>query len=197
MKKIIFLILTLAIPGTIFLFLKFFGYNQFSVPVLFENGIPGCTTSQGPHRVPDIMSQQVVDQPAKDLDHFWIYGVLNRNDNGIVQEQIIQLVRIQDAFFEVGSPMFLILTNDQGRSQQLHLMLEEFGLLEQNYVLESLPESKFEDFIQCGLGLEARSADDELVLVDKHRQIRGIYNGLELDQTEKLILELKILKQQS
>jgi hypothetical protein len=174
-----------------------FGSNEYDVPVLFETGIPGCTASQSPHRVPEVFLQQVSDQPVKDLDHFWIYGFLNSNDNDIVQAQIIQLVRIQDAFFEVGSPMFMILTNDWDRTQQLHSSLEEFGLLEQNYVLESLPESKFEDFIKCGLGVEAHSALSELVLVDKHRQIRGIYNGLELDQTEKLILELKILKQQS
>jgi hypothetical protein len=42
MKKFIFLILTLAIPVSIFLFLKIFGNNEFEVPVLFEDGLPGC-----------------------------------------------------------------------------------------------------------------------------------------------------------
>ena len=39
-KKIIFLILALLLPVTIFVFLKLFGKNEFQVPVLHEDAVP-------------------------------------------------------------------------------------------------------------------------------------------------------------
>ena len=57
-KKIIFLILALLLPATIFVFLKLFGRNEFQVPVLHENSIPrradNCDfTYKTPYRVAD------------------------------------------------------------------------------------------------------------------------------------------------
>ncbi len=39
-KKVIYLFLALALPGLFFLFLKFYGHNQFDIPVYFEKGVP-------------------------------------------------------------------------------------------------------------------------------------------------------------
>jgi hypothetical protein len=38
-KKIIYLLIALCLPALIFVFLKFFGKNQFDIPVYFKDGV--------------------------------------------------------------------------------------------------------------------------------------------------------------
>jgi hypothetical protein len=56
-RKVIYLFLALMLPGLIFVFLKYFGKNEFDIPVYYENGIAevpeGCKYSPGPYIVPD------------------------------------------------------------------------------------------------------------------------------------------------
>jgi hypothetical protein len=57
-KKIIFLILALLLPATIFVFLKLFGKNEFQVPILHEDTVPHAAnncdfTYRTPYRVAD------------------------------------------------------------------------------------------------------------------------------------------------
>lgn len=43
-KKLVILLLALALPGLIFLFLKLFGNNQFDIPVFYKNGVEDSIT---------------------------------------------------------------------------------------------------------------------------------------------------------
>lgn len=54
LKKLI-LFVALPLPILVFLFLKFFGKNEFDVPVYWSDGInvPGCTPYAKPYTVPD------------------------------------------------------------------------------------------------------------------------------------------------
>lgn len=54
MKKII-LFVALPLPVLVFLFLKFFGKNEFDVPVYWKDGInvSGCNPHLGPYVLPD------------------------------------------------------------------------------------------------------------------------------------------------
>jgi hypothetical protein len=195
MKKFILLIFTLAIPVSIFLFLKIFGNNEFEVPILFENGIPGCDESTEPHLVPSF-KLYLPDGSAKtiaDIDEYLILGALNNEDSLQLTNQVIELVRIQDAFYEIGSPTFVFFSNHQGYLKRIINQFKEVGLKEDNYLLGTLDEKRYEEFLTCGLGL-TDGVKNQLVLVDPLKRIRGIYNGLETDQTEQLILELKILR---
>lgn len=198
MKKTIFLILTLAIPVSIFLFLKIFGNNEFEVPVLFEKGIPNCTDQIRPHRVP--VNQLSFYNGATDIEFFEgyiIFGKLNEKDSHMLNEQTIQLVRIQDAFYEIGAPTFVFLYEDESNDHMIRNLLDEGGMNTENYILTTLGDTDQNDFMKCGLGLSDLDEQDELVLVDPERRIRGIYDGLDIDQTEQLILELKILRKQA
>ena len=134
MKKTIFLVLTLAIPVSIFLFLKFFGSNTFEVPVLFENGIPGCTTTGNPHAVPEFeyIGETEKNVSSKMLDGFLVFGMIN-GDIEDSRKRIIELIRIQDAFYEVGSPHFVFLTNGENISHgRIHELADEQGLQNSN-----------------------------------------------------------------
>jgi protein SCO1/2 len=196
MKKLLFLVLTLAIPVSIFLFLKYFGSNEFEVPLLFENGIDGCPQSRSPHVVPHPHSATLEpNNPRERPARFLVYCQLNEDDKHL-SERIIQLIRIQDAFYEVGSPMFIVLTNETSIGTTISGKLAETGMLKENVLLQPLRNIAMQDFLQCGLGLIGEKDKDKLVLVDRNGHIRGIYDGLKMEQTELLILELKILKQE-
>ena len=200
MKKSIFLVLTLAIPVSIFLFLKFFGKNSFDIPILFENGIPDCFSSSSPHRVPnfeDIGETKKNLVPEK-LKGFLIFGVLDGTETNINKSKLTELIRIQDAFYEVESPFFvLFLQGYPEKKYEIRQLCIELGLEEQNFTIAMAPQEQLMDFLKCGIALVDNTSKDfdNLVLVDPAKNIRGIYQSLDLEQTDQLILELKILKQ--
>ena len=48
-KKYIFLFLALLLPILVFLFLKFFGRNEFDIPIQFVNGVPDSLQCEALH----------------------------------------------------------------------------------------------------------------------------------------------------
>jgi hypothetical protein len=76
-------------------------------------------------------------------------------------------------------------------------LASEHGLQNTNYTIANMPNDSLVEFCRCGLAItdDKNAEPDNLVLVDPDRKIRGIYNLFELEQTDQLILELKILKQ--
>lgn len=202
MKKLSFLIFTLAIPVTVFLFLKYFGNNTFEVPILFESGIPNCQDSSGPHRVPDFKYIRGTEMQQTSGQHsgFCVYGVLDTSGEEQLKESIVQLIRIQDAFFETGSPHFaLFIRGDPERKNDLEALCRDMGLLQENASYYYPEEHNLYDFIKCGIAMVQYESDPltKFVLVDPEKRIRGIYNYLDVKETDRLILELKILKKQS
>jgi protein SCO1 len=200
MKKIIFLILTLAIPVSIFLFLKIFGNNEFEVPVFFVEGIPGCDEIEEAHlvNVAGLMNEDGEIINIENLSNFLIFTPLVSQDKSIWRERILQMVRIQDAFYEIGSPQFILMADQYDSISFLQSELMGGGLSDVNYTFVFSHSNDLNDFLNCELGLITREEviNAPLVLVDPERKIRGIYDGLDLEQTEQLILELKILCKQ-
>ncbi len=202
MKKSIFLIFTLAIPATVFLFLKYFGNNTFEVPVLFESGIPNCADSFSLHRVPNL---EYIGETEKQLtpgrqSEFRVYGVLETSDEEQLNETIVELIRIQDAFFETRSPNFILfIKGDQVRRNDLELLCSNAGLNHENASYFYPEEQSLYKFLKCGIALVQNDSDSltKFVLVDTEKRIRGIYNYSDEKETDRLILELKILKKQS
>lgn len=201
MKKTVFLILTLAIPVSIFLFLKFFGTNTFEVPILFVEGIPNCANSKGLHTIPEFeyIGETEKKHSSKELSGFIIFGVLNGESLEENRDKIVELIRIQDAFYEIGPPGFLLFKKGEKiLIPDLIALSSEMGLEHNFSNIVFMPEDQLMDYLQCGIALidENNKDFDNLVLVDPKRQIRGIYYSKDNEQTDKLILELKILKQQ-
>ncbi len=200
MKKIIFLILTLAIPVSIFLFLKIFGKNEFEVPVFFVEGIPGCNEIEEAHlvNVAGLKDEHGEIINIERVSSFLIFTPLDSQDTSILRERILQMVRIQDAFYEIGSPRFILMADQKDSIPFLQSELIEGGLSDVNYTFVLSNSNDLNDFLRCELGLITREEviNAPLVLVDPERKIRGIYDGLDIEQTEQLILELKILRKQ-
>ncbi|MBL7856080.1 MAG: hypothetical protein JNM57_00210 [Cyclobacteriaceae bacterium] len=62
MKKILYLFAALLLPVLVFVFLKFFGKNEFNVDPLFVHDLPinqsGCSVPQLPYHIPDSVLNQ-------------------------------------------------------------------------------------------------------------------------------------------
>jgi len=201
-KKSVFLVLTLAIPVAIFLFLKFFGDNAFEVPILFDDGITGCPNSIGAHVVPEFEyvgegGEKINSSKHKD---FLVFGVLDVATPKINKELFVELVRIQDAFYETGVPYFvLFIKGNPEEASELRTSLREIGLMKQYGDIAYMDENTLEEFLTCGIALIKNKTESftNFVLVDTHRRIRGFYDGLDMKETDRLILELRILKSKS
>ncbi len=192
--------LTLAIPIFIFVFLKLFGTNKFEVPFLFEEGIPDCSNSSDIHKVPDFMyiGKKEKQLNSRLLNGFMIYGVLDVAKPEQNKELMVELVRIQDAFYEVEPPYLLIfIKGNPDQRIAMESLCREMGLLEKSSSIVYMQSEYLFDFFKCGIALIDEESEDftNLVLVDPDSRIRGIYDGLDVEQTDRLILELKILKQ--
>lgn len=199
MKKILFLVFTLAIPVAIFLFLKIFGNNEFEVPILFENGIPECENSKAPHVVPEFeyIGETENSLSSQELEGYLVFGILHEKSIEDLKTKIIELTRIQDAFYEIGAPTFILLTDEKMQLKETFTKLAtEVGLEKENYEIASMSHGFLMDFQSCGIALidKGNGQSDNLTLVDPNRNIRGIYHTYDLEQTDQLILELKILK---
>ena len=202
MKKTIFFILTLAIPVSIFLFLKIFGTNTFEVPYLFVKGIPDCSNSSDSHTVPELnfIGETEKNLHTSQLDGFMIYGVLDADKPDSNKEMIVELIRIQDAFYEVEAPYLLIFVKGDSHGRiVMESQCKEMGLSLENSTIAFMKNEELLDFLKCGIALidENTEGFTNLVLVDPEKRIRGIYNGLDVEQTDQLILELRILKKNS
>lgn len=129
-KKVIFLFLALMFPVCIFLFLKIFGKNQFSVPPLFTDVLPENMDECGvavalPYRIPgSIQDSLSLSNTKMTLIHFGIlesdeekrlervkgdYG--NKFDFILLPDSLLSLKRC--AFF-LADPNNLVLVDNLG-----------------------------------------------------------------------------------
>ena len=201
MKKFIFLLFVLVIPASIFVFLKYFGTNTFEVPYLFEEGIPDCQNSSSPHRVSDVyyIGETENQLDSDQLQEFIVYGVFDVSKPEQNKELIVELVRIQDAFFEIGAPYFILfIKGNPDQRSVVESLCKETGLSQKGSSIVYVEYSQLYDFLKCEIALIDEDSEEftNLVLADPDKRIRGIYNSLDNKQTDQLILELKILKKQ-
>lgn len=199
MKKIIFLVFILAIPASIFLFLKYFGTNSFVVPILFEQGIPWCEGDSQPHVVPNV---QYVGKDNRlfqthDLEGFIVYGFLDASDVDQYNKIIVGLIQIQDSFYESGAPHFLLFVlGDMQERVAMEALFNEKGLDEKICSVAYLEKEKLIGFMKCGIGFADTDVSSNLVMTDSKGRIRGIYYIQEQEGTDQLILELQILNKE-
>jgi len=181
----------LAIPVAVFLFLKIFGENKYDVPVYFAQGIEGCSNTSQPH----IVNMALLHFSQKN------HSIIARMDSlpdDTNRAFITELVRIQDAFYGRVEPQFILLTNSL--SQETLAILKDFcksnGLDPEFTMFQSPGTTQMADFMECELGLGKPDGGEaaDMVLVDEEGKIRGYYPRNDKEETDRLILELKILK---
>ncbi len=201
MKKILILVLTIGLPLGIFLFLKYFGVNRFSVPIEYAHGIAGCDSADHPHVVPPISFNTINGDISGTTNYkgFKVYGFLLVSDPVIYNKLLYQLGRVQDAF--VDNPdvtLFTLSTKDLFSGIGMKAF-ENYRTVPDKWIIGTIGKVALNEFLECGVGVSKKFPDNEnqknttVVLVDNAGLIRGYYDGSDTEETERLIVELKIL----
>ena len=164
--KGVFLIAILAIPVVIYVFLKLFGKNEFSIPVYYENGVevsfPGCNFNVVPHTL-DIDPSKI--QQAN-------VTVFFQRGEGFQATDLYNIERRLKAVFPENFTF-----------SAYGLGAQEVG----NFtVLDSL---EFKRSMHCDF---VTDTVNQFILHDGKGLIRGYYHT-DLEEVDRLIVETKIV----
>ncbi len=200
--KISVLLFTILIPVLIYLFLKGFGDNQFTVPVYYESGIDpdttDCISNNKPHRI--------------NWDTFFS-GSFREGDFPVLNDKL--------TIFDLNVPGFDRSLSAYGPLQRVYDIFRNYDACQimslwaenkdtvtpvhnqnrgniQAWLAYEIDDSVLTSFAKCGLILLDYSPGNSswnkrLVLVDDQQRIRGYYNADDFDEIERLILETKII----
>lgn len=164
------------VPSLIYIFLRGFGDNKFEIPVFYEEGISivGCNSeSNATH----LVQFEAYDMQGAQLFYFpqWV-----DSDEFYRQCDRIKAKQPNISFTAIADTTLLsALGNVLVVSDEIHLY----------------------QIANCALiwGQEmaiSKPIYNQLVLVDKKKQIRGYYLGNELEEMDRLDIELDILKRE-
>ena len=174
-KKVLFLIAALVVPSMIYIFLRGFGFNKFEIPVYYEDGISieGCDASDSTHTV------QFEDYALHGPQLFYFPQWIND------EEFYRQCKRIRDKQPEV---VFTAIADSSNYTFVGNLLLVP-------------DEEHLYEIANCALVLGQEGSISEplynqLVLVDSKKRIRGYFDGNELEEMDRLDMELDILKKE-
>lgn len=175
--KISFLIIALVVPSSFYIFLRGFGVNKFEIPVFYENGLPfnDCNIqSTSTHTV------EFKDYTLRGEQMFYFPQWVND------KEFYRQCDRIKEKHPNLVFTAIADSTN-----------YNIFG-----NILLVADEAHLFEIANCSLAIGQDSivtkpVHNQLVLVDSKKQIRGYYNGNDLEEMDRLDIELDILKKEN
>lgn len=188
-KKGVFLFLLIALPVLIFLFLKFFGRNEFTIPVYYEEGITDslATPCLEQTNIQYVVKNNLIEMGEIDIVHF------ERMDGPVLKTRLEELERVQDVFASDESIKLKTFLNQETIKATDITDYDQRILFNENFwKINALDSSSWSHLKMCDMVMS--ELDNRVVLIDKENRIRGYYNILEREETDRLILELRILK---
>lgn len=198
----------LLVPLLIFAFITLFGVHHFTLKTYFpEVDASGEVryTADGDtvfRQVPDfsLTSSRGEKYEASDMDgaitvvHFFDTG------SPAFAEISSQLVRLQEGFEEYPEVNIVSITVDPERDSAavLQQYATTYGAKEGQWYILTGDQQEVLDLAQQGfelpVGKQRVLVADRLLLLDKERRVRGIYNGTDEKEIERLITEISVLR---
>lgn len=171
MRKGLLLFLALLFPVIIFLFLHFFGENEFEVPILFQTAeeLPANCELEVSSLPYQVKSDKV------DVTNGAIVLFSSGLSNAMLEDALFQLRRIQDEFHG-DAPGIIVLKKNGDESTEV-----------ENELIVSAVEYEKEQ--RCVF----LAGTNQIVMIDTEGHIRGLYPDASLKEIDRLILELKII----
>jgi hypothetical protein len=182
-KKIVYLFLALVFPIAIFLFLKQFGRNEFNVESLLKEPTPSLPSCEGyTYQFPYTITDSVLTQLEWSVNDSITLVVFDNSSLDDSHERSTQLARVLKEI--PGNDYQIIYTT---YFEILKTKLNDTRLV-------SLMDTSNVSVIRsCVLWL---SHYEDIVLIDSKRRILGKYSLLNREDSDRLILEMKILLRQ-
>ena len=212
-KKVLMLVLLLLVPIFLFLFLKGFGTNHYSLPTYYPvideaTELPvvknGDTVFQ---KIPDfrLISQEgkVITQAKLD-GKVYVANFFFASCQDVCKKMSAQMVRVNDAFRNEPSVKLVSYTVDPVRDSvaTLKKYAEMYQADSNKWLFLTGTKNDLYSLAQNGYKVSAMQApgtvpdfihSEKLILVDKEKHVRGIYDGTNPQDVDRLITEITVL----
>ena len=172
----------------IFLFLKSFGNNQFDIPVLYQNGVADTLNSNCGRStaIPYLVNTKPASQVVHKIYHF------EKNVTPGLEFRLQELERVQNAIgTNNGVLLFSFLNNPSITKRAFERFNDRINYDPGFWSIRPVNPTTYDVFKNCELVMD--DADNRVVLVDDAEQIRGYYDITDREDTDRLIVEIKIL----
>jgi len=202
--KILILAFVLLIPAAIYIFLRTFGQNEFSVPVYNVDGTIEAYSNDdenilNPHK---IFLTDLYDSKGHPInweafsENIVILELITVNDN--VKKRNYQLNRVSDIFRNENSVLFLRVFEKGVKSTSQSIEISDSPKANVRVFYADFNTMVNMAKFQLALDVDTLRMNtiDQLVLVDNNQRIRGYYYSNDFDAIDRLILEIKILLDQ-
>ncbi|HCM74793.1 MAG TPA: hypothetical protein DIS90_00305 [Cytophagales bacterium] len=171
--KSILLFLALLLPVSIFLFLHFFGKNEFVVPVFYKEEVALPADCNLDYTFPYKVNSTKL--PLSEISVVLFSAGFTSTD---LDEALFQLGRLNDEFGDRAPDLFIIKEASDSLSGVQHAL--------------TLEKADYKREQECVF----LAGTNPIILVDDNKQIRGLYQDVSLKEVDRLILELKIIYKQ-
>jgi protein SCO1 len=210
--KIGILLATIVLPIFIFLYLKLFGENHFTlktfVPIeVVENPKTGKSDTVF-HQIPDFSlinqyGETITQETVK--DKIWVVDFFFTSCPSICPIMTNELSRVQNYF--KGNDNIVILSHTVNPEEDSVSVLadyaQQYGAIKNKWHLLTGNKSSLYELGEKGYFMpvaKGESGDDDdfihsekFILIDKNKNIRGFYNGTDAKEVDRLITEINIL----
>lgn len=203
------LVSILAIPVFVFLFLKLYGKNHYSIPVYFATDsmlVNDKYQITEAHTIPEFefFNQDSVLFGSKNLKNkIYIADFFFTTCPGICPKMTSQLTRVQEAFAKFPDVNIVSFTVDPQKDSVVALKryASEFRADSTKWNFLTGSKEKLYTLAQKGFFVSALEDQalpefihsDKFILVDKAGRIRGYYNGTDRGDVDRLISEVQVL----
>ena len=214
-KKVLLLGVLLIVPVLVYLFLKVFGTNHYTLrtymPVVEDTGEAMVRNGDTVfHQVPDfkLISQSGQTVSQQDLNNkIYVANFFFASCKDVCKKMSANLYEVQEAFAEEPTVKIVSYTVDPERDSVavLNKYAETYRANPNTWYFLTGPKEQIYHLAREGYKLPAMQApslipdfihSEKLLLIDEAKHVRGIYNGTDPDDVERLITEIKVLLQE-
>jgi protein SCO1/2 len=200
LKKALVLLITLALPVGIYLFLEGFGDNRYDVPV-YHTMDPATSMDYSTNASSFIAKAANLNPNGTPKSNIKVLSFLAGNSEANDGEVYLwNLTRSYDAFIDHSDIVFITVALPgvgQGPDLTGFKNARDAVIPESDrwFIHTMRDQQTSHAFLTSGLGFASDDSDPsyKIVLVDTENRVRGYYSGLDEEDTERMILETRIL----
>ncbi|MFW5759437.1 MAG: hypothetical protein ACOCXH_00485 [Cyclobacteriaceae bacterium] len=193
------LVSLLAIPVLIYLFLQIFGQNYYSLPIYYQNNATSapddCTNFTEAQQVDWSNIQKYSSQLNLNNEKITVFAAISDDCDQECQIKFNQASRLANNYVNQDSlQIVVVIINEQ--SSDTSEIKKPTDLNNLKFV--NLNVELWRQFSHCELllpysDISEVNINDQFVLLDGKSRIRGYYNGLSLEDIDRLTTEIRLL----